>query len=60
MTVQVRPIDGGRAVRGELDLAAADDFRKFAASVVDPMREVILDIADVAFMIRPGSKQSCD
>ena len=56
MTVQVRMTESGLAVSGELDMAAADDFRAFAASVVDPTREVVLDMADLEFIDSAGMR----
>ena len=34
MTVQVRPIDGGLAVSGELDLATSEEFHNIAGSKI--------------------------
>lgn len=56
MTVQVRQRQDGFAVSGELDLASADDLRIFIASMADASREVVLDIADLAFMDSSGVK----
>ena len=54
MTIQVRVIEDGLQVSGELDMASADDFREFAKTVVDPRREVILDVAELAFLDTSG------
>jgi anti-anti-sigma factor len=54
MTVQVRAIEHGLAISGELDMAAADDFRQFATTVLDGNEEVVLDIADLAFVDTSG------
>jgi len=56
MTIQVRIREGGLAISGELDMAAADDFRDFAGSVVDGTQEVVIDIADLAFVDTAGIK----
>jgi anti-anti-sigma factor len=56
MTVQVRQKEDGFAVSGELDLASADDLRIFIASMADASHEVVLDIADLAFMDSSGVK----
>jgi anti-anti-sigma factor len=56
MTVQVRVIEHGLAISGELDLAAADDFRQFASMVLDGKQEVVLDIAHLAFIDSAGIK----
>lgn len=56
MTVQVRQRQDGFAVSGELDLASADDLRIFIASMADASHEVVLDIADLAFMDSSGVK----
>jgi anti-anti-sigma factor len=56
MTVQVRQKEDGFAVSGELDLASADDLRIFIASMADASHEVVLDIADLAFMDSSGIK----
>lgn len=53
-TVQVRMMEYGLAVSGELDMAAADDFRMFAATAVDPTREVVLDLTDLEFIDSAG------
>jgi hypothetical protein len=64
VTVQVRPTDGGLVVSGELDMAAADDLRQFAASVVDPTKEAVLDIEELVSRrrslrtVKPNSKRS--
>jgi len=54
MTIQVRIGEGGLAISGELDMAAADDFREFAAAAVDTTQEVVIDIADLAFIDTTG------
>ena len=54
MTFQVRPIDAGLAVSGELDMAAADTFREIATSTIDPTHVVVLDLADLAFVDSAG------
>ena len=56
MAVEGRVIEGGLRISGELDMAAVDDFRKLAASMADPTHEVILDIADLAFLDSAGLK----
>jgi anti-anti-sigma factor len=56
VTIQVRPTDGGLVVSGELDMAAADEFRQYAASAVDPTREVVLDIEELVFVDSSGLK----
>lgn len=53
-TVQVRMMEYGLAVSGELDMAAADDFRMFAATAVDPTREVVLDLTNLEFIDSAG------
>jgi anti-anti-sigma factor len=57
MTVQVRPIDGGLAVSGELDLATSEEFHNIAASKIDGTREVVLDIADVEYIDSAGIRE---
>jgi anti-anti-sigma factor len=54
MTVQVRVKNDGLEVSGELDMASADDFLDFARQAVDPTREVVLNIADLAFLDTSG------
>jgi anti-anti-sigma factor len=54
LTIQVQVRGDGLAVIGELDMASADDFRDFAKRVVDPTREVVLNIADLAFVDSSG------
>ena len=56
MTIQVRQTEYGFAVSGELDLASADDLRMFIASMADASHEVVLEIADLAFMDSSGVK----
>jgi anti-anti-sigma factor len=56
MTVQVRVLEDGFAVGGELDLASAPDFRMFIASMADPRHEVVIDLADLEFMDSSGVK----
>lgn len=57
MTVQVRPIDGGLAVSGELDLATSEKFHNIAVSKIDGTREVVLDIADVEYIDSAGIRE---
>jgi hypothetical protein len=40
VAVWVRPTDVGLVVSHELDMTAADEFRQYAASAVDPTRKV--------------------
>ena len=54
MAFQVWTIDVGLAVSGELDMAAADEFRELVASALDPTGEVVLDIGDLAFIDSAG------
>lgn len=54
MTVEVRISSDALEVSGELDMASADDFREFAKGAIDPAREVVLDIADLAFLDSSG------
>ena len=54
MAFQVRPIEAGVAVAGELDMAAADEFLEIATSTVDPSHVVVLDIADLEFIDSAG------
>jgi anti-anti-sigma factor len=54
LTIQVQVRGDGLAVSGELDMASADDFREFAKTVVDPTREVALNIAELAFVDSSG------
>lgn len=54
MAFQVRPIEAGVAVAGELDMAAADEFWELATSTVDPSHVVVLDIADLEFIDSAG------
>ena len=54
MTVQMHVIENGLAIGGELDMAAVDDFRQFASMVLDGKQEVVLDIADLAFIDTSG------
>jgi anti-sigma B factor antagonist len=54
MTVQMRAIDHGVAISGELDLASVGEFRQFASSVVDGEHEVVLDIAELEFIDTTG------
>jgi anti-anti-sigma factor len=54
MTVHVRVSEDGLEVSGELDMASAEDFREFAKTVVDSRREVVLDVADLAFLDTSG------
>ena len=56
MTVEVRVTNDGLSLRGELDMAAADDFLRFAAESVDGSHEVVLDIADLAFLDSHGMR----
>lgn len=56
MTVQIRVTEDGLVVSGELDYEAADDFREYAASNVDGSREVVLDIAELAFLDSAGAR----
>ena len=54
MTIQVQVRGDGLAVSGELDMASADDFRDFAKTVVDPTREVVLNIVNLTFVDSSG------
>jgi anti-anti-sigma factor len=54
MTFQVRPTDTGLAVNGELDMAAAEEFRGLATSALDPTREVVLDLGELEFIDSAG------
>jgi anti-anti-sigma factor len=54
MTFQVRATEAGLAVSGELDMAVAGEFRELATSALDPTREVVLDIGDLAFIDSAG------
>lgn len=54
MTFQVRAIEAGLAVSGELDMAGADGFWELVTSAVDPTQVVVLDIADLAFIDSAG------
>lgn len=54
MTVQMRAIEHGLAISGELDMAAVPDFRQFAAMVLDGEQEVLLDIAELDFIDTSG------
>jgi anti-anti-sigma factor len=54
MTFQVRAIDGGLAVSGELDMAGATEFWELATSALDPSREVVLDLGDLEFIDSAG------
>jgi anti-anti-sigma factor len=54
MTVQMRAIEHGLAISGELDVAAVDDFRRFASMALDGEEEVVLDVADLAFVDTSG------
>jgi len=48
--------DGSVLLRGELDMANAQDFRDFAAFAVDSTREVVLDLTDLTFLDSHGIK----
>ena len=54
MTIQVQVRRDGLAVSGELDMASAEDFREFAKTVIEPTREVVLNIADLTFVDTSG------
>jgi ABC-type transporter Mla MlaB component len=54
LTIQVQVRGDGLAVSGELDMASADDFREFAKTVVEPTREVALNVADLEFVDTSG------
>lgn len=54
MTFQVRATEAGLAVSGELDMAAADEFWELATSSLDPTREVVLDVGELAFVDSAG------
>ena len=54
MTVEMRAIEHGLAISGELDLAAVADFRQFADRVVDGQHEVVIDIAELDFIDTSG------
>jgi len=48
--------DGSLLLRGELDMANAQDLRDFAAFAVDSTREVVLDLTDLTFLDSHGIK----
>lgn len=48
--------DGSLLLRGELDMADADEFLDYATSAVDGSREVVLDCADLTFLDSHGIK----
>jgi anti-anti-sigma factor len=54
LTIQVQVSGDGLAVSGELDMASAGDFREFAKTVVDPTREVVMNIAELEFVDSSG------
>lgn len=54
MAVRVRESGGVYYVSGELDAAAAEDFRHGVASALDRDREVVLDVADLDFIDSMG------
>jgi anti-anti-sigma factor len=56
MTLEGHVIEGGLRIGGELDMAAVERFRKLTASIADPKHEVVLDIADLAFLDSAGLK----
>ena len=54
MRFQVRAIEGGLAVSGELDMAGATTFWEQASSALDPTREVVIDLNDLEFIDSAG------
>lgn len=54
MAFQVRAIEAGLAVSGELDMAAANEFWERATAALDPTREVVLDVGDLEFVDSAG------
>ena len=48
--------DGSLLLRGELDMANAQDLRDFAAFAVDGSREVVFDLTDLTFLDSQGIK----
>jgi anti-anti-sigma factor len=48
--------DGTLLLRGELDMANAQDLRDFAAFAVDGSREVVFDLTDLTYLDSQGIK----
>jgi anti-anti-sigma factor len=48
--------DGSLLLRGELDMANAQDFRDFATFAVDGTRQVVLDLTDLTYLDSQGIK----
>ena len=48
--------DGSLLLRGELDMANAQDLRDFAAFAVDGSREVVFDLTDLTYLDSSGIK----
>jgi anti-sigma B factor antagonist len=48
--------DGSLLLRGELDMANAQDLRDFAAYAVDGTREVVFDLTDLTYLDSSGIK----
>ena len=48
--------DGNLLLRGELDMANAQDLRDFATFAVDGAREVVFDLTDLTYLDSQGIK----